>query len=94
MLQTFGVGIGAVFTIGFLFLDILLNINYMGAVTSEGMPFMNLFWSLLVLFLTLRLILTALVFTRPKTEREIINQELKKMWKETTQRKERKVAEK
>lgn len=81
VLQIAGVGIGAVFTIGFLFLDILLNIFYIGAVTNEGIPFMNLLWSLLVLFVTLYSIITSLVFTHPKTEREMLNQEVKKGWK-------------
>jgi len=86
LLQTAGVGIGAVFTIGFLFIDILLNVFYIGAVTSEGLHFMNLFWCLLVLLVTLYTIMTSLIFTHPKPEREILNQEVKKIWKDLSSR--------
>jgi len=81
VLQTAWIGVGAVATIGFLFLDILLNIFFIGFVISEGMPFMNLFGSLLVLFFTLYLIFMSLIFTHPKTESEILNQEIERGWK-------------
>jgi hypothetical protein len=81
VLQTVGVGIGGVMTMGYIFVDILLNVFYIGAVTSEGMPFMNLFWSLLVLLLSFYSITTSLVLTRPRIEQEIVSQEIKKEWK-------------
>jgi hypothetical protein len=86
VLQMAGVSMSAIITVAFIFADILLNVFFLGAMTIEGLPFMNLFFDLLVLLLVLYCITTSLIFLQPKTERAILIKELKRLWVESQQK--------
>lgn len=89
ILQIGGTSLAAVITAFFIFASVILNVFYMGIVTNEGTPFMNLFFSLLLLFLTLYSIFTSLIFLQPKAERDILGRELRRMWDEERQKRQK-----
>jgi hypothetical protein len=86
VLQIGGISVTAIITLGFIFVDILLNIYFLGAMTNEGLKFPNLFTDLAVLLSTLFVISESLLYFQPKTERDIVIKELKRQWAESEQR--------
>lgn len=88
VLQIAGISIAAIMTLAFIFVDILLNVSFLGAMANEGLPFMNLFFDLLILLLIFYSITTSLILLQPKTERAILIKELKRQWDESKQKRQ------
>jgi magnesium-transporting ATPase (P-type) len=86
VIQTFSVSVAAIVIVAYLFAGIFASIHTIGLITEKGLYFFDFFWILLLLFAAFLGIFVVIIFTSPKYEREILEQELKRSWEQAKQK--------